>query len=341
MTAPNATDANPVETVTNLALGYLMSRALHVAAELRLADHLGAGARPVESLVQRTGTDAMSLRRLLRSLAAHGVFAEDPQGRFGNTPASELLRDGAMRDGVLLCGEVAGDGSWWQAVGALRDSVTSGEPAFERQHGAGFFEYIGARPACRAYFDRGMANFAGAEDPAIAAAFDFSRFAHVVDVGGGRGGLLAQLLQRHPRPRATLFDLPQVVRDPAALAAAGLAGRWSALGGDFFESVPPGGDAYLLKRILHDWSDDACLRILHRCREAMSASARLLVVDAVLPAGNAPHPAKVMDVLMMVFGGGRERTEAEFATLFARCGLRLARVTATASTLAILEAEPV
>ncbi|MBL8324211.1 MAG: methyltransferase [Rubrivivax sp.] len=326
----------------NLALGYLLSRSLHVATELGLADHLAAGPLSVGQLARASGSHAPSLRRLLRCLAAQGVFAEDIDGSFANTPASQLLRQGVMRDGVLLCAEVTGDGSWWNAVGALRQSVQSGEPAFERQHGMGFFDYIARHPECSTWFDRGMANFASAEDPAIAEAGDFGRFASVVDVGGGQGGLLAQVLLRHPALRATLFDQPLVVQQPAALAAhAALAdSRWQVQGGDFFQAVPAGADAYVLKRILHDWGDDACLRILRACRAAMGPRSRLLVVDAVVPEGNAPHPAKVMDILMMAFATGRERTQDEFAALLARAGLRLDAVRGSASTLSVVEAVP-
>ncbi len=335
------TPVQPVETVMNLALGYLMSRSLHVVTELGLADHLALGPCSVAELAQASNSHAPSLQRLLRSLAAQGVFAEDGDGRFANTPASALLCKGVMRDGVLLCGEVSGDGSWWNAVGALRQSVQSGEPAFDRQQGMGFFDYIARRPECSAWFDRGMANFASAEDPAIAEAGEFGRFASVVDLGGGQGGLLAQVLLRHAELRATLFDHQQVIQHPAALAGLPeLAGRWQLQAGDFFQAVPAGADAYVLKRILHDWGDEPCLRILRACRAAMGPQARLLLVDAVLPAGNTPHPAKVMDILMMVFATGRERTQDELAALLARADMRLDTVRASASTLSVVEAVP-
>jgi hypothetical protein len=324
----------------NLALGYLLSRSLHVATELGIADLLKDGPLTVEELAAQTGAHRESLYRLLRTLAAQGIFAEDEQGRFVTTPAATLLQHGVMRDGVLLCGEVTGDGSWWNAVGALRHSIMTGEPAFEHQHGMGFFDYVSARPACGQWFDRGMANFATAENPAIAAAYDFSQCNHIVDVGGGQGGLLAEILKLHPTVQATLFDLPQVIQNPAFLNAEAFAGRWTTASGDFFASVPAGADAYLLKRILHDWSDDECVRILRSCRAAMHDQARLLVVDAVLPTGNAPHPGKVMDILMMVFAAGRERTEQEIRHLFGQAGLRLSRITMTPSTLAIVEAIP-
>lgn len=150
-----------------------------------------------------------------------------------------------------------------------------------------------------------MANFASTEDPAIAQAGEFGRFASVVELGGGQGGLLAQVLQRHPALHATLFDQPQVVHQPAALTAQpSLAGRWQVHGGDFFQAVPAGADAYVLKRILHDWGDEPCLQILRTCRASMGPQSRLLVVEAVLPKGDIPHPAKVMDILMMVFANG-------------------------------------
>lgn len=331
---------SPVEVIMNMALGYLVSRSLHVATELGIADHLKDGPRAVEELAARTGAHPHSLYRLLRTLAAQGVFAEDEHGRFMTTPAATLLRQDVMRDGVLLCGEVTGDGSWWQAVGALRHSVMTGEPAFHRQHGTGFFDYLRDHPECGQWFDRGMASFATAENAAIAGAYDYARFDHIVDVAGGQGGLLAEILKRHPKLRGTLFDLPDVVRNPVYLRDAAFPERWSTESGDFFTAVPTGADGYVLKRILHDWSDEQCVRILRACRTAMGERARLLVVDAVVPAGNTPHPAKVMDILMMVFAEGRERTEQEFRELFEKAGLQLTTITMTPSTLAILEAIP-
>ncbi|MEW5975059.1 MAG: methyltransferase [Acidobacteriota bacterium] len=225
-------------------------------------------------------------------------------------------------------------------MGALRHSIMTGEPAFQRQHGMGFFDYLRDHPACGQWFDRGMANFATAENPVIAGAYDYARFGHIVDVGGGQGGLLGEILKRHPNVRGTLFDLPEVVRNPVYLSKETVSERWAAGGGDFFQAVPAGGDLYLLKRILHDWSDEQCVRILRCCRAAMSDRARLLVVDAVVPAGNAGHPGKVMDILMMVLAEGRERTEQEFRELFGKAGLQLTHITMTPSTLAIVEAIP-
>jgi hypothetical protein len=333
--------ADPVGTVMGLALGYLVSRSLFVATELGIADALGDGPKPVVDLAAATGCNAAALQRLLRCLAAHGVFTETAPGHFGLTAAASLLRHGVMRDGVLLCGEVTGDGSWWSAAGAMSHSVRSGEPAFDRQHGMGFFDYMARHPECSAWFDRGLANFAAAENPSVAMAIAWPQGAHVVDVGGGQGGLLAELLSLRPDLRATLFDLPTVVCDPRALATADIAGRWQTVAGDFFAAVPTGGNVYLLKRILHDWDDEACVRILQQCRRAMPDDAHLVVADAVIEPGNDFQPGKVMDLLMLVFGPGRERTRAEFEQLFARSGFELIGITTTATPVAVIEARPV
>jgi hypothetical protein len=328
------TPSSPVELIVDLALGYLVSRALHVATELGIADQLVEGPKSVDELAIRTGADRASLYRLLRTLASQGVFVEDERARFALTPAGALLQRGVMKDGVLLCGEVTGDGSWWQAVGALRECVITGQPSFELQRRMSCFDYLKHHPECGQWFDRGMANFASAENPAIAQALELARGEHVIDVGGGHGGLLSELLERRPDLTATLFDLPDVIRDAPAQ-------RWTRVAGDFFHSVPTGGDAYVLKRILHDWSDEQCVQILRRCRAAMNDRARLLVVDVVLPPGNAPHPGKVMDILMMVFAHGRERTEHEFRALLDAAGFHLSRIQATTSTLSIVEALPI
>ena len=331
---------SPQEVIFGMALSYLVSRCLHVAADLGIADLLKDGPKSIEDLARATGAHQLSLYRLLRTLAGDGVFAEESPGRFQLTPAAALLRTGtpdSLRDGVRMVGDMAGEGSWWNAVGILRDSVLTGKAGFNRLHGMGFFEYLTEHPEAGAWFTRGLSNFSAPENAAIIGAYDFAEFERVVDVGGGQGGLLAGILEAHPSLMGTLYDLPQVVRDPAYLTASGLMDRCEIIGGDFFESLPKGGDVYILKRILHDWGDQRCLEILRRCREAMDEKARILVVDAVLPTGNEPHPGKVMDILMMVSTEGRERTEQEFRELFERAGLELTKVIPTRSVLSVVE----
>jgi hypothetical protein len=335
--SPAAPSQSPADTVFGIALGYLASRALHVATELGIADHLAAGPQDAETLAEATGVDPGSLYRVLRTLAGFGIFVETDRRTFDLTPAASLLRSGVFRDGVLLCGEVMGDGAWWSAVGHLRHSVTTGTPSFEHVHGIGAFAYLGGDPECRAWFDRGMANFSAAENPEIAASCVLAGARTIVDVGGGQGGFLAELLRATPTATGVLVDVAEVVANPVALDTPELSGRWRAETGDFFEAVTSGGDVYVLKRILHDWDDEDCVRILRACRAAMTPASRLLIVDAAIPPGNGFHPAKVMDILMMVFSG-RERTEAEFAALLADAGLTLRQVTPTPTMLSVIEA---
>lgn len=330
------------ELILGLALGYLPSRGLHVANELRIADLLKDGPRSIEQLAHATGAHQQSLYRLLRMLAGFGVFVEESPGSFRLNPAAAALQTGvaeSLHDAVKMVGDMIGDGSWWNAAGHLGHSVLSGEPAFNYVHGMGFFEYLTRHPEAGRWFDRGLANFATPENAAIVGAYDFTPFGRIIDVGGGRGGFLAQVMKAYPAVRGTLYDRTEVVREPIYLTASGLIDRAEIVGGDFFESVPAGGDAYVLKRILHDWNDQQCARILRTCREAMDGKARILVVDAVIPPGNELHPAKVMDILMMLLVEGRERAEQEFRELFRQAGLKLTRVVRTPSVLSIVEGE--
>ena len=330
------------EVILGLALDYLPSRGLHVANELGIADLLKDGPRSIEELARATGAHQQSLYRLLRMLAGCGVFAEESPGSFGLNPAAATLQTGvpeSLHHAVKMVGDMTGDGSWWNAAGHLRHSVLSGEPAFDYVHATSFFEYLTQHPEAGGWFDRGLANFATPENAAIVGAYDFTPFQCVVDVGGGQGGFLAEVMKAYPRVKGTLYDRPEVVREPVYLMTSGLMDRVEIMGGDFFKSVPTGGDAYLLKRILHDWSDQHCVQILRTCSDAMDAKARILVVDAVIPPGDELHPAKVMDILMMLLLEGRERTEEEFRDLFRQAGLKLAKVVPTPSVLSIVEGE--
>jgi hypothetical protein len=332
----------PEQVILGLALSYLPSRALHVANELGIADLLKDGPRSIDDLSRATGAHQQSLYRLLRVLAGLGIFAEESPGRFMLTSSAAMLESGVSRslhDAVMMVGDMTGDGSWWTAAGYLNHSVRTGEPAFNRIHSTAFFEYLSQHPEASRWFDRGLANFATPENTSIVGAYDFRRFRNIVDVGGGQGGFLAEVLKAYPSVRGTLCDRSAVVAEPYYLRAAGVIDRCEVVAGDFFKSVPTGGDAYILKRILHDWNDDSCVQILRRCRDVMDARARILVVDAVVPSGNEPHPSKVMDILMMLLVEGRERMEQEFLKLFQLAGLRLTKVVATPSVLSIIEGE--
>lgn len=316
----------------------LVARSLAIATELGLADLVHTEPQSVTQLAHATGSHADSLYRLLRMLASYGVFAEDDDGLFHSTPMSSLLESGrpdSFRD-LLTLGwqDIA-----WDTYRQLPHTIRTGETAFDAAFGATFFDYLASHPEANASFDSAMAVFSGPENGIIAAAYDFGQFARIVDVGGGTGGLIAAILSAHSGVHGVLFDQPQVVANMTGVEALTDRERCEPIGGDFFESVPPAADAYIMKRILHDWDDEAAIRLLMRCREAMKTDARVLVIDAVMRAGNAPDPNKFMDVSIMALTRGRERSEADFRRLFAEAGLRCTEIfpTELPSTLSIIE----
>jgi hypothetical protein len=320
--------------------GYWISQLIYVAARLGLADFLTAGAMSVEDLARQADVDSRALYRVMRALASVGVFAEGEAGVFSLTPLAETLRSDrpdSMRDFALMMVE----GYNWRSWEGLLESVKDEEVAFDRLHGMALFEYYEKHPEYREVFARSMTSISGSENPAIAEGYNFSAIDTLVDVGGSQGHLLATILKRHPNVQGVLFDLPSVIeqaKQAPFLSDVLPEGRVRFEAGDFFHSVPPGGDAYLMKYILHDWNDDQCATILSCCRQAMNPQGRVLVVDTVVAPGNQPQWGKLLDINMLVVTGGRERTEAEFAQLFQQAGLRLAAVHPTQCPLSVLEA---
>jgi O-methyltransferase domain len=289
--------------------GALVTRALGLAADLRVAQALSAGARNSADLACERGVDADVLYRVLRALASDGIFEETEPGVFRNTAASEVLAGDGWDDFAHLFG-----GAWLQAVAALD---ASGEASFPRVYRDHFWAWLAARPDERAAFDRAMAQgWQGRLDRLESV--DWRGDEVVVDVGGGNGSLLFALLERHPRMRGIVFDLPETVREEQALGD-----RCRFVEGSFFESVPR-GDAHLLSTILHDWDDDAAQLILETIRAA--AGERLVVLDGVIEPGNAPDGAKWLDLLMLVIAGGRERTAEQWRVLLGDAGWRATRV---------------
>ncbi|WP_095990213.1 methyltransferase [Cystobacter fuscus] len=332
----NPPTVNPSQRIVDLSFGFIYSAALCAAAELGVADLLEQGPRSAASLAKELGADAQSLYRLLRLLASVEVFSEDDSGRFSLTPAAHHLRTnapGSLRSAVLMLTQRI----FWSPAGELSETVRTGKDPFDRIFGAPFFDYLERDAKEGARFHRGMSCLSDLENGPIARSYDFTAMRRVVDVGGGHGGFIIEVLKAAPQVRGVLYDHRHVLAE-ARIAQAGLAGRCELAEGDFFESVPAGADAYLLKRILHDWSDEVCVRILHNCRKAMPEHGRILVVDTVIPPGNTPHDGKLLDVLMMMSLPGRERTEEEFRQLFAQAGLRLTRVIHTPAALSIAEA---
>jgi hypothetical protein len=336
---PRLTD-DSAAALRQLIMGFRATQLVAVAARLGVADRLARGPRTARELAADVDAHPEALHRLLRALASLGVFAETADGAFALTPLAEPLRAdaaGSLRATAVLYGD-----EWlWRAYGRLLHSVRTGRPAFDDVHGEPIFAYLDRHPAAEAVFADAMSGFTERESAAVAEAYDFSRAATVVDVGGGQGALVAALLRRHPRLSGVVYDrAPAVAEARRRLAEAGLAARARGVAGDFFAAVPPGGDVYLLKSVIHDWDDAAAVAILRRCRAAMADSARLLVAERVVPPGNGASEAKLFDVNMLVVTGGKERTEREHRALLAAAGLALVRVHPTPSPLTLLEAEP-
>jgi hypothetical protein len=326
--------------MNRLLTGYWVSQALYVAAKLGLADLLKDGPRPSDELAAATHSDPTALYRLLRALASVGVFAEDGGRRFALTPLAERLRSDlpdSQRSLAVMNGE-----EFYRAWGELLYSVQTGRPAFDKLFGRPVFDYLSQHPEQARVFDAAMVGVHGRETAAMLDVYDFAGIGTLADVGGGNGSLLAAVLRRHPRLRGILFDLPGVVqRARANLEAAGLAGRCHVVGGSFFEAVPGGADAYLMRHILHDWDDERAAAILRNVHRAAPDGARLLAVEGVVPPGNGPSFTKLLDLTMLVIPGGRERTEDEYRRLFAAGGFRLTRAVPTAAEVSVIEGEKV
>jgi hypothetical protein len=317
--------------------GFLTVQALHVAAFLGVADLLADGPLSVDELVAVTKADRSSLHRLLRMLTGPGVFREDVDGRFAITPLGATLRSDGT-DSVREWALFVGASEMWAVWAGLLASVMSGEASFPAVHGAPMWEYIATRPNLGEAFNGWMTRQSRQHNAALVAAYDFSPFRLVVDVGGGQGSTLAAILSAHPSLRGVLLDLPQVVAQTAPLDDAGVVIRCEVIGGDMLRAVPDGGDAYVIKRVLMDWGDADSTTILRHCAGAMADDGRVVVVEMLMPTGNDPSPAKTFDILMLLNQpGGRIRTEMEFRELFTASGLRLSRVVPTASPNSILE----
>jgi hypothetical protein len=324
----------PTVALRRLVNGYQVTQAIYVAAALGIADLLRDGPRDSEALAAQTAAHAPSLHRVLRALASVGVLHEDDDGRFALTAIGECLRSDADEP-VGAWAAFVGRPYHWQAWGALLHGVRTGENAFRSVHGTDTWDYRAAHPEEGAIFNAAMTDIMRRANAHLLAAYDFARFATVVDVGGGRGAFLGAVLDANPGMRGILFDQPHVVE------GAVVGERCEVVAGSFFEAVPEGADAYLLKAVLHDWDDDDAVRILCRCREAIASGGALLVVERDLGGPNEHADAKLSDLNMMVGVGGRERTGADFASLFAAGGFALESTTPSAIGLSVFEGRPV
>ena len=328
-----------------MGVGHYHSRALGLAAKLGIADRLAEGPRDAQEIAKALDLNASALRRVLRLLASVGVFEEQANGAFALTPIGELLRSevpSSMRASVTLFAGTAIQDSWKE----LEYCVRTGEPAFRKASpDADAFAQMARDPEAAANFDKAMATFAPQTAAAVAAAYDFSGFATLADVGGGNGALLIGLLKANPRLRGIVFDQPHVAeRARENLRSEGFADRCAVAGGSFFDGVPAGADAYLLKHVIHDWNDERATAILRNVRAAMGSDATLLIVEGVYPPridqSLESRGAAANDVNMLVCTGGRQRSEEEFRDLYAASGFSLTRVVPTPARVCVIEGVP-
>ena len=328
----------PPLSLMKMLCGKWLTQAIGVAAELRLADHLAAGPRSAAELAAATGANEDGVFRLLRGLASVGVFAEGEPRKFALTPMAACLQSDVPGSLAAVARFFAHEVTW-RPWGEALHSVRTGEQAFSKVFGKPVFEWAPEHPEATQVFHEAMTSISTMDSMAVAAGYDFSGIDTLVDIGGGHGLLLATVLEQHPRMKGILFDQPHATEGAKQLLASrGLTGRCEVVAGDFFAQVPSGGDAYMMKHILHDWDDALSTKILESCHQAMGPAAKLLVVDAVIAPGNDPDFGKLLDLEMLVMTtGGRERTQADFAALFDRAGFRLTRVVPTMAPASVVE----
>ena len=330
---------SPKQKLLRMLTGYWVSQMIHVAAKLGIADLVKESPKTAEELAKTTKTDAPSLYRLLRGLASVGIFAEDDARRFGLTDMAKCLLDEPLSQRAVAI--MLGD-EHYASWGSLLYSIQTGKPAFDHRYGKPIFDWYSEHPEQAKIFDAAMTGFHGEETQRIIDAYDFSAFKTVVDIGGGNGSVMIPLLNRNPSVRGIIFDLPGVVeRTRPNLAKAGLAERCQAVAGSFFENVVAGGDAYMMRHIIHDWTDEQSLTILKNIRKVIPAHGKLLVIEMVIPPGNEEHLGKLLDLNMLVIPGGRERTEAEYRKLYADAGFKLERIVPTKANVSVVEGRPV
>jgi hypothetical protein len=338
-TGSRSGDRKPSPRVVHeLLSGKWVSQAIAVAAELGVADVLSDGPHSAAEIARATGASEDAVYRLLRALASVGLFASVGDRAFALTPNGEYLRSdvpGSARGRARYMGH----GLTWRPWGELLHSVRTGEPAFDHVFGTGQFDYVKNDPEAATILNEAMTSVSHADATAVMDAYDFSGIDTLVDVGGGQGFLLAKILRTYPDMRAILYELPHAVQGAMdLLRQEGVLARCHIVAGDFFDSVPPGGDAYMMKLVIHDWDDQRANRILQNCHSVMRPRAKLLVVDYVIGGQDAPDIGKFVDLEMLVLtSGGRERTELEFRHLYDEAGFDLARIIPTKSLKCVIE----
>ena len=338
--SPAGVERHAIEQLMQIATGFQLSACLYVAAKLNIADLVAHKRCSTEELAARTGTNADALYRVLRALISIGIFAEPEPRIIGLSPGAEPLRSdvpGSVHDLVLW----AADPFLIHIVSELLYSVETGKPAVEHLYGKPAFECIATMPRVQAAFNHGMTAISREFAPAVLDAYDFSGIETLMDVAGGQGYFISEALRRHRKMNGILLDLPHVVESARhMLSETGVDDRCQTVAGDFFEEVPAGADGYYLQHIIHDWDDEHALKILGNIRKALAGRnrGRMLIVDAVLPETPDPHPAKLLDLVMLTIPGGRERTEPEWHELCAKAGFRISQIVPTRVGKSVIEA---
>ncbi len=347
MNAPTATTATTTKGQTppahaamfQLLNGVFVVGAVSCLAWLGIPDLVEQGPKSADELASQIGVDSRALYRLLRATACVGVLSEGPDGRFSETPLSAVLRSNAnpsLRAFAIIHGRE------WHGLGwsQLEYCVRTGKQALDKIYGMPIFQFFEQHPEEAQLFNQAMTDLSTIDGPAVADAYSFGKIHSIVDVGGGHGLLLATILARNPHLKGTLYDTPHVVAGAKDGPLKPVMERCTLASGDMFCSVPAGADAYIMKHIIHDWPDELCIKILRACRKGVNSGGKLLVVDNVIQPGNDFAPGKFLDLQMLIFPGGRERTEKQFRDLFAAAGWQLSRVIPTAVPESIVEGLP-
>lgn len=336
----SATDLPLQVVLMQMATSNWVSQSLYAIAKLGIADLLKDGEKSYEELAQATQTHGRSLYRILRALASVGVFAETEAGYFKLTPLANYLRSDtsdSLKAMVIMNGE-----EQYRSWGDLMYSLQTGESAFERSYGMNIFEYYDKNPESAQIFDEAMTSYSVVENAGVISDYDFTGINTLIDVAGGRGKLLTDILNKYSQMKGVLFDLPSVIAGAKSSMSAEFKQRCEFVEGDFFKSVPDGGDAYILKHIIHDWGDEKAIAILKSCHKAMPKHGKLLIVEQVIPPGNEPFFGKLLDLNMLVMcSGGCERTQEEYRILFEKAGFNLVKIVPTKSPVSVIEGVPV
>jgi hypothetical protein len=337
---PSVRDQSAAFALLDLIQGSVITQAIHIAAKLGIADIISDGSLTAEEIAERVGADPEATYRLLRMLSGYSVFAEQANGRFELTPMADALRADApdsMRGIAVLMGHPL----LWEDWGHLIDSVRTGEASLPQLRGMSGYDFLTANPEYAAVFFQGMGSLSGTETDMVLAAYDFSRFRKIVDVGGGRGTLLAGILKRASSSQGILYDAPFATADAGPiLEEAGVSGRCMIENGTYFDRLPAGGDGYVLKHILHDFPESECLAILKNVREAIAADGTMLVIEYVLTGNNERHIGNIIDLWLLLLLGAKERTLPQYSELFAKAGFKLTKAVPTGAPVSIIEAVP-